>query len=900
MVQITFRDIAAKYPGYKDYGAYAKVSCPLHSEKTASMTLYYTSEGSSSKSAAAGHFKCFGCGQHGSIIDWLVKVDGLPMKQALGRVYGDKPKKTEENSDPGKFFPPTDAKRAHNYFDDNGQLVVTVYRRSSAPKTLAYQYQKDSPTGQIKIKSQEGYGKWPTPRPIYGLETLKNRLKHTSVKFVLITQGEKDVDYLINQNGFIPPVISYSGGDKTFKHSDWSPLVKADKPVVIWPDKDASGIEAAQDLAQHLIMHGVSEVRIMDIPDMYPKGFDASASQMTAKDALSFIDRVQGDPVAKVTPPAKKRKAVAKVKSISLQEFISKNDYFHVIGIERTSKGSVVWVYVYITQEVFKAEIISKITPSFLLALAPLEVWLAALGLDTANIPTIVLRQDMPSTLITVARNRKIIELAKLVGRGAAVDNGQIVYNFGNKIINLSTGEELSLVDERLQNQYDFRDILPQPKSRDQAATSNFYNLVINKLPWVGTDGLIFLSFIACSLLGGASSWRPQIWFNAPTDLGKSRLISSTLQPLLTDYLFDYSLRFTAPGIERAIASDSLPVILDEGEAKGGQSRAATIESILELIRMSTQNTGGSVKADGSGVMRFNPRATFMIFSNTVQFGSAANENRIELIGWKNKLTHMQWMAYEEAMANICKKSEGIKGWVLSQATTYHRLMSKAQETLDKMKIEGRVLLRLSALFSGAWIMKAGESYQDLQAFSDWVHKQASSRTALMVSPIEDAQQLINSIIGGKVMHERNQVSIGLLVARAAHFVGEKVLQGSRDKSLSDEMKTMLHNGLIVEPRNKGRVELRPKLDLVIGTNHPELRKMLSRYNYEQSLDISNLLRQHKHSLPGQRRSMAGVDTKTVRMKLEHILDAHYIEEMQDKLKYPSSDSTESAYRRRK
>jgi hypothetical protein len=53
------------------YGGVTKVLCPLHAEEEPSCAIYHD------------HFHCYGCGAHGSRLDWLVQVEGMSEAEAL-------------------------------------------------------------------------------------------------------------------------------------------------------------------------------------------------------------------------------------------------------------------------------------------------------------------------------------------------------------------------------------------------------------------------------------------------------------------------------------------------------------------------------------------------------------------------------------------------------------------------------------------------------------------------------------------------------------------------------------------------------------------------------------------------------------------------------------------------
>ena len=67
------------------------VSCPFHSEKTESLKVFKGSRG----------WHCFGCGQNGSVIDFVMKLFGIGLKQAITRLnYDFNLRLTNEKPDP--------------------------------------------------------------------------------------------------------------------------------------------------------------------------------------------------------------------------------------------------------------------------------------------------------------------------------------------------------------------------------------------------------------------------------------------------------------------------------------------------------------------------------------------------------------------------------------------------------------------------------------------------------------------------------------------------------------------------------------------------------------------------------------------------------------------------------
>ena len=56
--------------------------CPLHNERTPSFTLFAGKDG-------IWRFQCFGCGEHGDVIDFIEKVKGVSTAEAIKILGGE-------------------------------------------------------------------------------------------------------------------------------------------------------------------------------------------------------------------------------------------------------------------------------------------------------------------------------------------------------------------------------------------------------------------------------------------------------------------------------------------------------------------------------------------------------------------------------------------------------------------------------------------------------------------------------------------------------------------------------------------------------------------------------------------------------------------------------------------
>ena len=75
--RVSMPEMMGRYGFELDRSGFCK--CPLHSEKSGSFKAYPGSRG----------FYCFGCGAHGSVIDFVMKYFGLTFQDAISKINSD-------------------------------------------------------------------------------------------------------------------------------------------------------------------------------------------------------------------------------------------------------------------------------------------------------------------------------------------------------------------------------------------------------------------------------------------------------------------------------------------------------------------------------------------------------------------------------------------------------------------------------------------------------------------------------------------------------------------------------------------------------------------------------------------------------------------------------------------
>lgn len=262
--------------------------CPFHGEDTPSFTIYPGKD-------RVWRFFCFGCKERGDVIDFISKLKGCsigdairiiagdlnmpnrePVKVAKGRnvyegievlpkppaaLYAKRPvtvynpkragMKTKDGRprDWNKFSP----SMVFPYFKADGSFFGYVVRHE------LHDGGKETPM-LMYVRLKDGTETWcrypfPKPRPLYGLRGIND-----STKQVFVVEGEKCRDALRKISDGRRCIVSWCGGSYGVEHTDWSPVFGLD--VIIWPDNDMPGLGTANKIAE-IVAKGGAKPRIL-------------------------------------------------------------------------------------------------------------------------------------------------------------------------------------------------------------------------------------------------------------------------------------------------------------------------------------------------------------------------------------------------------------------------------------------------------------------------------------------------------------------------------------------------------------------------------------------------------------------------------------------------------------
>ncbi|MDD9335196.1 MAG: AAA family ATPase [Rickettsiaceae bacterium] len=207
----------------------------------------------------AGLWNDFATGEGGDIIDlWAAvhrknaRTEFPEVMASISEWLGNNKKYREYvDEDFEKFIT-----QSWNYYDENGQVIVKVYRSDPPGKKKVYK--------PFDVKRGR-YGS-PGIRPIYNIPGI---LK--SDKIVLV-EGEKCAEALIEKG--ITATTAMSGANAPIEKTDWTPL--KGKHIIIWPDNDEAGKKYAKNAEKKLLEIGVESLVVLNIPQNKTKGWDAA------------------------------------------------------------------------------------------------------------------------------------------------------------------------------------------------------------------------------------------------------------------------------------------------------------------------------------------------------------------------------------------------------------------------------------------------------------------------------------------------------------------------------------------------------------------------------------------------------------------------------------------------
>lgn len=149
----------------------------------------------------------------------------------------------------------------HKYHNADGRTAFYVARYNRNGKKSFKPYSWDNTSKSWLTKA------FPEPRPLYNLHLLA---KHTDAQ-VIVVEGETSADAI---NKIVPDkivAVTWPNGANSVSKADLSPL--HGRNVVLWPDADAPGNQAMEQIASKIL--GKSKIKVVDTTNL-AEGYDAA------------------------------------------------------------------------------------------------------------------------------------------------------------------------------------------------------------------------------------------------------------------------------------------------------------------------------------------------------------------------------------------------------------------------------------------------------------------------------------------------------------------------------------------------------------------------------------------------------------------------------------------------
>lgn len=514
-----------------------------------------------------------------------------------------------------KFGFPT---QVYEYWTEDGCLhgVVCRWDLDSGKEILPMSYCEKEGKFAWKFKAFQ------KPRQLFGIPQL---LEKPEAK-VLVVEGEKTA---LSARCLFPKaaIVSWAGGSKAVKYTDWSLL--AERDVYLWPDNDAAGIQAMQEVAE-VLSGSKAKVFIVEPPTDKPDGWDladAYAESLDSKWLAPFLKNAKS--LFLQAPQQIEEGKICREEQNAVAEIVepihvdSDEDHpvepFKILG---HSDGH----YYYLRKSTQSIHCLcpSAHTKLELIAIAPANYW----------------EQTYPAKdgADWFAAANSLIQRASSVdfnpnqirGRGAWLDDGRTVFHAGKCLY--VDQHEIPL--DGFATEYTYKKgqkleadlIEPLSSAESQKLVSLLLCIQFrNRL-----DSFLLAGWLALAPVCGALEWRPHLWLTGPSGSGKSWLLSQIVRPILGNCACYFQSVSTSAGIRQTLGCDALPVVFDEAETERESDQRRMQEVIILARQASRESDGRIAKGTSNGsALTWHIRSCFLFASIGLGATQRADLSRI-------------------------------------------------------------------------------------------------------------------------------------------------------------------------------------------------------------------------------------------------------------------------------
>lgn len=289
-------------------------------------------------------------------------------------------------------------------------------------------------------------------------------------------------------------------------------------------------------------------------------------------------------------------------------------------------------------------------------------------------------------------------------------------------------------------------------------------------------DPVLFLGWVVCAYMGGALEWRPAVFTTGGAGVGKSTLHRITAA-VLNKALFPL-VDTTAAGIYQHVKQDSLPVTVDELEAKKGSSKAM---AVIELARLAS--SGGRLARGGANHegTTFQARNCFMFSAIIAPAMGVQDKTRMAFLNLRklDKKQGKEPVVHDTDGRMILRQV--MDGWSEFGA----RILPDWKQTLHKAGCDARAMDTYGTLLAAAELAVGQDALEDLGLevsdqerlaevlkaalaadFVEQVEKWQECLEHLLASPIDAHRGGDRLTVGGVLMDFEAENSMDIKYAR--------------------------------------------------------------------------------------------------------------------------------------
>jgi putative DNA primase/helicase len=690
------------------------------------------------------------------------------------------------------------------------------------------------------------------PRPLYGLDLLAANPDAG----VLIVEGEKAADAARTISPGV--VVTWPGGSKAVRYADWSPL--AGRKVVIWPDRDAPGIEAARAISKALA--GIAaKVRIITPPAGLDDGWDLADAVAEGWDRARLIEAMKprAAPGIEQEPP---QDEVEPWRLIPIPEDEPRQKDriaempFRLLGVDGDS-----FFYMPDKGQQVVDLTASGHTKNNLMRLSPLNSWEEEYG-QGADLTGKAWDQAV-NALIQGSQGLPKFDPQRIRGRGCWIDGDDVVFHAGDRLVINGTAKPIPRFSSFVRAIYEGALEIPVDCGDGADNRSAVRLLELCKLLcWERPlSGYLLAGWLAIAPICGALLWRPHLWVSGPSGSGKSWILANVISTIVGDSAIHVQGATTEAGLRQKIGSDALPVVFDEAESedKRGQQR---LEGVLELARQASSESKARITkgSAGGGAIDYMVRSCFLFASIGVAAVKKADVSRITVLQLKKNSGPGSQEHFEaiKAMASETTQCEAYCSQIRARSLRNAKTLRSNADTFTKAAIQftgdKRSADQVGTLLAGAYSLRSTDLVTEEFAI-EWMGER--DWTGFKAEEIDnDENQCLSHLFAASIRYEIHERGVTRSIAEAIQSLDGPAISDEALRAKAETREALRRHGILIKDGRASIANRHPALERIFADTPwagAKWRQQLERVPGHEKHEVLNFglnIRQRAVSVP--------------------------------------------------